>query len=95
MKKLMLVLVLTVMSVNVASAKGGSVGHATMAHASVGHATMAHASGASHMMVHGSSNHQPDNHTGKKLTKEESITVFVTFFTFLIITGFAVAWSGD
>ena len=85
MKKLMLVLVLTVMSVNVASAKGGSVGHATMAHAS----------GASHMMVHGSSNHQPDNHTGKKLTKEESITVFVTFFTFLIITGFAVAWSGD
>ena len=85
MKKLMLVLVLTVMSVNVASAKGGSVGHATMAYATT----------ASHMMVHGSSNHQPDNHTGKKLTKEESITVFVTFFTFLIITGFAVAWSGD
>ena len=56
---------------------------------------MAHATTASHMMVHGSSNHQPDNHAGKKLTKEEGITVFVTFFTFLIITGFAVAWSGE
>jgi hypothetical protein len=85
MKKLMLILALTVMSVNVANAKGGAVGHATMAHATT----------ASHMTVHGSSNHQPDNHAGKKLTKEEGITVFVTFFTFLIITGFAVAWSGE
>ena len=88
MKKLMLILALTVMSVNVANAKGGA-GHASS------HATMAHATTASHMMVHGSSNHQPDNHAGKKLTKEEGITVFVTFFTFLIITGFAVAWSGE
>jgi hypothetical protein len=84
MKKLMLILALTVMSVNVANAKGGAVGHATMAHATT----------ASHIMAHGSS-HQPDNHTEKKLTKEEGITVFVTFFTFLIITGFAVAWSGE
>jgi hypothetical protein len=90
MKKLIFIFILTVMSVNVAHAKGGGGG----GHAS-SHATMAHATVASHMMAHGSSNHQPDKLTGKKLTKEESITVFVTFFTFLIITGFAVAWSGE
>ena len=84
MKKLMLILALTVMSVNVANAKGGSVGHATMAHATT----------ASHMMVHGSS-HQPDNNTEKKLTKEEGITVFVTFFTVLIIAGVSMARSGE
>ena len=85
MKRLLIILVITLCSITTAHAKGGSVGHATMAHATT----------ASHMTSHGSSNHQPDNHTGKKLTKEEGITVFVTFFTFLIITGFAVAWSGE
>jgi hypothetical protein len=87
MKKLIFIFILTVMSVNVAHAKGGG-GHASS------HATMAHATVASHMMVHGSG-HQPDKLTGKKLTEEESITVFVTFFTLLIITGVAVAWSGE
>ena len=86
MKKLMLILALTVMSVNVASAKGGSVGHATMAHATV----------ASHMTVHGSSNNQPDNLTGRKMTENETIGGTIIFFAFVIIVfGAAVAWSGE
>jgi hypothetical protein len=81
MKKLIFIFILTVMGVNIAHAKGG--GHAS------GHATV-----ASHMMVHGSS-HQPDKLTGRKMTKNESITVFVTFFTFLIIAGASMAWSDE
>lgn len=83
MKKLLLILIITLSTLNIAHAKGGSVGHATMAHATV----------SSHMASHGSSNHQPDKLTGKKLTKEEGITVFVTFFTFLIIAIVSMAWS--
>lgn len=82
MKKLLLILIITLSTLNIAHAKGGSVGHATMAHAT----------NASHMMVHGSS-HQPDKLTGRKLTKEEGITVFVTFFAFLITAGVSMAWS--
>ena len=80
MKKLMLALVLTVMSVNVASAKGG---------------TMAHAATVSHMTAHSSSD-QPDNLTGRKMTENETIGGTIIFFAFVIIVfGAAVAWSGE
>lgn len=85
MKRLLIILVITLCSITTAHAKGGSVGHATMAHATT----------ASHMMVHGSS-HQPDNLTGRKMTENETIGGTIIFFAFVIIVfGAAVAWSGE
>ncbi len=78
------------MSVNITFSKGGG-GHGG-SHSS----GIAHATAASHFIAHGSSSNPGNqNLTGRKLTENESLGVFITLFTFIVIGITAMAWSGE